>query len=159
MRGVLFLIVCLAGCGDPIRYDPDADGPTLLATAKVAAKQSGRHLMVVFGAEWCPDCRKLHDNLESAEVRAYLDDHMDYVTIDVGDRDRNLGLAAEYGVTIANGIPVAVFMDTQGEVIGTTNDGQLEPSRYLTSRQILGFVKKIVEQRKIEGFETVRQSR
>ena len=40
--------------------------------------------MVIFGAEWCPDCRNLHDNLHSPEVAAYMEDHMDYVTVDVG---------------------------------------------------------------------------
>lgn len=159
MKPWLWLIPFLAGCTDPVRYDPDADGRAMLATAQAAALAGGRHLMVVFGAEWCPDCRKLHDNLTSREVRDYLDDHMDYVTIDVGNKDRNLDLAANYGVTVANGIPVAVFFDGQGQVIGTTNQGQLEPSRYLSSRQILKFVRTIVEERKVSEFEKVRYVR
>lgn len=159
MNAWLLLILCLVGCAEPVRYDPDADSSALLAKAQAAALADGRHLMVVFGAEWCPDCRKLHDNLTSPEVRDYLDDHMDYVTIDVGDKDRNLDLADNFGVTVANGIPVAVFFDEHGEVIGTTNEGQLEPSRYLTSRQILKFVRAIVEERKVSKFEKVRQAK
>ena len=105
--------------------------------------------MVVFGADWCPDCRNLHDNLNSPEVAAYLEDHMDFVTIDVGKKDRNLALASELGVTVANGIPVAVFFNPDGTQLGTTNQGQLEPSRHFTSGQILKVVRAVVEHRQI----------
>ncbi len=48
--------------------------------------------------------------------------------------------AIDLGVDLTRGIPVAIFYDPEGRVIGTTNDGQLEPARYYTSKQILKFV-------------------
>ena len=142
------LILAVCGC-EQARYNPSGDAVVSFQRAQKAASADGKHLMVVFGADWCPDCRKLHDNLQSAEVQAYMQDHMDYLTVDVGDKDRNLVLAEQLGVSVANGIPVAVFFLPDGRPIGATNDGQLEPSRYLTSRQILRFVQAIVEQRQI----------
>ena len=79
----------------------------------------------------------------------FLKSHMEYLTIDVGRKDRNLDLANQLGVHVENGIPVAVFFDPNGVPIGTTNEGQLEPSRYLTSRQILRFVSAVVEHRQV----------
>ena len=130
-------------------YDPNADAQAEFDIALTEATAAERYLMVVCGADWCPDCMKLHENLESSEVREYMRDHMDFMTVDIGDRDRNLGFAASLGVSIENGIPVAVFFGPSGKPIGATNNGQLEPSRYLTSRQILRFVQAVVDERRI----------
>ena len=74
---------------------------------------------------------------------------MNFVTIDVGRKDLNIDLAAELGVTVSNGIPVAVFFSPDGDLIGTTNQGELEPSRYFSSSQILRFVRKVVEYQEV----------
>ncbi len=146
---IAVISVWLPGCSleqDP-RYDPRADARQSLEQAQQIAIRNNRYLMVVFGADWCPDCLKLYDNLQNSDVSDYMREHMDFITVDVGDRDRNLDLAEQLGVTIANGIPVAVFFNPDGTPLGTTNNGQLEPSRHFTSRQILRFVKAVVEHR------------
>lgn len=131
------------------RFDPNADARQSFEQARLTAVENKRYLMVVFGADWCPDCLKLYDNLRSSEVSFYMQEHMDFITVDVGERDRNLEFADHLGVNIDRGIPVAVFFNPDGTPLGTTNDGQLEPSRHFTSRQILRFIKAVVEHRKI----------
>jgi len=56
---------------------------------------------------------------------------------------------------LSRGIPVAIFFDPAGEVIGTTNDGQLEPARYYSSKQILKFVRDIVEHSRVLAPDSV----
>ncbi len=147
---VVFLFtLSMTACSPVPKFDPDRDARTSFEAATSQASAEARYLMVVFGADWCPDCRKLYENLHSDAVASYMRDHMDFVTIDVGQKDRNLALAAELGVTVANGIPVAVFFGPDGKQLGTTNDGQLEPSRHFTSRQILTFVRTVVEHHRI----------
>lgn len=138
----------LSGCEQP-KYDPSVNAPAAFEQALSSASEDGRHLMVVFGADWCPDCRKLHENLHTTEVSAYLRDHMNILTVDVGDKNRNLELASRLGVSIGNGIPVAVFFGPDGKPLGATNEGQLEPSRHFTSRQILKFLRTVVDERRI----------
>jgi thioredoxin 1 len=131
------------------RYDSMRDARSDFSSALAVSAKKNRFLMVVFGADWCPDCVKLDENLKSSEVSSYMREHMDFVTIDVGRKNLNIDLALELGVTVANGIPVAVFFSPDGKQIGATNRGQLEPSRYFTSGQILKFVRAVVEQRRI----------
>jgi len=66
-------------------------------------------------------------------------------------------VAAELGVTLSKGIPVAIVFDPDGNVIGTTNEGELEPARHYSSKQILRFVKDIVEQSRITYPDAVRK--
>ena len=45
--------------------------------------------------------------------------------------------------------PRAMFWGMKGQVIGTTNEGQLEPARRYSSKQILKFVRDIAEKSRI----------
>ena len=130
-------------------YNPDNEARVVFDNELSAAVNSNRYLMVVFGADWCPDCLKLYDNLVSPEVAAYMRDTMHFMTVDVGRKDRNIEFAEELGITVSNGIPVAVFFSPNGEVIGTTNNGELEPSRSFSSKKILKFVRAIVEHHRV----------
>ena len=101
--------------------------------------------MVTFGANWCPDCRNLHRHLKSNVVRSYTADRFLFVNVDVGKLNQNRDLAQELGVSLSRGIPVAIFFDVTGRVIGVTNNGELEPARHYTSPQILKFVRDVAE--------------
>jgi thioredoxin 1 len=114
-----------------------------------AGMREERFLMVTFGVNWCRDCRNLHWILHRAEVQDYTRDLFQFVNVDVGKFNQNRQVAADLGVSLTRGIPVAVFFDPQGQIIGTTNEGQLEPARRYSSKQILKFVRDIAEQSRI----------
>ncbi|MDH3645649.1 MAG: thioredoxin family protein [Gammaproteobacteria bacterium] len=130
-------------------YDEQADPRIELAEARQRAMQHNKILMVTFGANWCQDCRALSRNLKDAEVARYVDGAFEFVNVNVGKFNRNLELAGELGISLQRGIPVAVFYDADGTLIGTTNLGELETSRRYTSKQILKFVRDVVERSRI----------
>lgn len=136
-------------------YDEAADARALVAEARRAAIEQDRFLMVTFGANWCMDCRTLHRHLKSPEVASYTDGVFRFANVDVGKFNRNRALAEELGVDLSRGIPVAIFFDRRGEVIGTTNDGQLEPARRYSSKQILRFMRDIAEQSRVTEPDSV----
>jgi len=131
--------------GTELPYDDSADARSQVAAARKEAQDSGKFLMVTFGANWCMDCRTLHLNLDKEDVQKYTRDRFLFVNVDVGKFNQNADLASELGVSLSRGIPVAIFFDPSGAVIGTTNEGQLEPARRYTSKQILKFVRDIAE--------------
>ena len=136
-------------------YSDDEDIAGDIVVARADAKDQGRFLMITFGANWCYDCRNLHRMLETDEVRAYTDELFDFVFVDVGTMNRNRETAERLGVTLNRGIPVAVFYAPDGSLIGTTNDGQLEPARYYSSKQILKFVKDVAERSQIAAPDAI----
>ena len=137
-------------------YDESADAHALVADARRQALRAGKFLMITFGANWCIDCRTLHRHLKTDEVEAYTDDVLHFANVDVGKFSRNKELAKGLGVDLSRGIPVAIFYDPAGNKIGTTNDGQLEPARFYTSKQILKFVQNIVEKSQIVAPDSVQ---
>lgn len=142
---------------DPISlpYDEQADAPVEVAAAREAAREAHKFLMITFGANWCLDCRTLYRHLKSSEVAAYTDGLFDFASVDVGKFNRNRDLAEELGVDLSRGIPVAIFYDPTGRVIGTTNEGQLEHARFYSSKQILRFVRDIAERARIAAPDSV----
>src|SRR5476651_2198865 len=44
----------------PDIYNPQADGFALIAAALEQAKAAHQHVLLDFGANWCPWCHKLH---------------------------------------------------------------------------------------------------
>ncbi len=140
---------------DALPYDGAADAASDVKTARAEAITEDKFLMVTFGANWCLDCRTLHHHLNSEPVAGYTRDLFRFVNVDVGKFNQNRGLAESLGVSLSRGIPVAVFFDRDGELIGTTNDGQLETARFYSSQQILKFVRNIAERNRILAPDSV----
>jgi protein disulfide-isomerase len=142
--------------GADLPFRNDADARSTVAAAREAARTSDRFLMITFGANWCLDCRTLYRHLQDKDVVAYTKDLFQFTNVDVGLFNKNRELAAELGVDLGRGIPVAVFFDPEGRLIGATNDGQLEPARYYTSKQILKFVRDVAEKSVISAPDSIR---
>lgn len=134
---------------DNLPYVADADAWAALDAGRSAAIAEGKFLMVTFGANWCLDCRTLHHRLNTEPAASYVADRFVFVNVDVGKFNRNRDVAESLGVSLNRGIPVAVFFNPDGELIGTTDAGQLEPSRHYSSEQILKFVRDVVEHSRI----------
>jgi thioredoxin 1 len=124
------------------------DARTALEEGKARAAASGKMLMVTFGANWCPDCVTLHQNLYAAETRAYAEKHFEIVEIDVGDSKKSAAVQRDLGISV-NAIPLAVFYSPTGELVGDTFAGELKPSRHFSSREIRDFLREVVDYHRI----------
>jgi thiol:disulfide interchange protein len=129
-------------------YRSYLDARTAIEEGKARAADSGKVLMVTFGANWCLDCLTLHRNLLAPETRAYIDKHFEIVEIDVGDSKKNAAVQRALGLKI-NAIPLAMFYSPSGELIGDTFDGELRPSRHFSSREIRDFLREVVDYHRI----------
>ena len=136
-------------------YDEHADARADVAAARQKAVDEQKFLMVTFGANWCVDCRTLYKHLGSQELIDYTSDRFLFANVDVGKFNHNIDVAEELGVTLQRGIPVAIFFNPDGSVLGVTNNAELEPARRYTSRQILKFVRDIAERSHIAAPDSV----
>ena len=69
------------------------------------------------------------------------------VNIDVGDSAKNARVERDLDVAV-NSIPLAMFYSSDGKPICDTQRGELKPSRHYTSREILGFLREVVDYRR-----------
>jgi len=151
----LHVIPGIESDGEPPPYDADSDAGFEVVSARKEALDARKFLMITFGANWCMDCRTLHHRLKSEDVKEYTRERFLFLNVDVGKFNQNADLANALGVTLSKGIPVAIFFNPEGEVVGTTNEGQLEPARRYTSKQILRFIRDIAERSSITTPDSV----
>jgi thioredoxin-related protein len=146
--GVILTFSLALAAVDP--YPPPANAASDLQRARERARRSGKLLMVVFGGNWCPDCRALHDRMHESPVREYVEARFETVNVNIGEMDANLGIAKDLGVNLKKGVPAAAFFAADGKPVGITNQGELEPARQYNAQQVLAFLHRVAEQHSIQ---------
>ncbi len=130
MLGVLFagfVFFTAANAGTEQPFNPDADAKAEIASAIKSAQKNNRHILLVFGANWCPWCRALHHMMETNDqVKSYLEEHYEVVMVDVGRRDKNMDLDSRYGHPVELGLPALVVLDENGRQLTLQETGSLE---------------------------------
>lgn len=144
----VFLAVAAMAAADP--YPPPAQAASDLQQARERAARSGKLLMVIFGGNWCPDCRALDSRLHESPVREYVEKRFEIVKVNIGEMDANLEIAKQLGVSLKKGVPAAAFLTADGKPAGVTNQGELEPARQYNARQVLEFLQRVAERGVVE---------
>ena len=140
----LLVLAPLAQAVD-LPYDEHADAQAQVAQALAAGKRAHKPTLLVFGANWCGDCRALDKSLHTAKNAALIAQHFEVVKIDVGNFDRNLALSQAYGDPIQKGIPAAVVVSPQGQVVYTTKAGELANARKMSDDGIYAFFARVAK--------------
>lgn len=113
----------------PDIYDPKIPAEKLIAAAISQAKSEDRKVLLLFGANWCPWCRRLHKALtQEPAVQARLRQKFVLVFIDANtrnDKQRNAGVIEKYGDPVQYGLPVFVVLDRDGKHLSTRETASL----------------------------------
>lgn len=123
----------------PLPYDEKADAHADVQRAVKAAQASKRPVLVIFGANWCEDCRALDASLKTPKTAELMAKNFVVVKVDVGRFDRNLDLATRYGDPIKKGIPAASIVSPEGQVLYTTRAGELSSARRMSDTGVYDF--------------------
>jgi thiol-disulfide isomerase/thioredoxin len=116
----LFIVGVLSAAQAPLLY-PVGDARVDIDAGVAAAKRDGKHVLLDFGADWCPDCRVLDVVMKDPIAKPFVDANFHIVRIDVGRRDRNGDLVEQYKATSGEWIPALVALDATGTIIGGTS--------------------------------------
>ena len=148
---LLALWVLITGCATappydgPGPFDKTADANAQLTRSLSNAQNSGKHVLLVYGANWCSDSTKTVALLQShPDLSRILRESYVVTRIDVGPKGsgRNDGLVARYHATIKKGIPVLVVLDGSGRLLNDTRQSRLRDSDHKHPERIAGFLQK-----------------
>jgi thiol-disulfide isomerase/thioredoxin len=127
-------------------YDNQADGNKQIAEALKKAKADNKRVLLMFGANWCGWCYKLHDLFAAdAEIGKTLLYEYELVMIDV-DRmadggKHNADVDERYGNPTKEGLPVLVVLDAEGKRLHVQETGSLEEGDKHDPAKVLAFLK------------------
>jgi thioredoxin 1 len=120
-------------------YNESANAAADLQRALAAARADRNDVLVVFGANWCPDCREL-DKALNGSSHALIAGHFQVVKVDVGRFDKNLELANQYGNPIRMGIPAVVVLSADNRIVYSSKGGELANARKMGDTGIYDFL-------------------
>ncbi len=123
-------------------YDPAADAKGDIRAALLQAGATKQPVLLIFGANWCEDCRALDHALKTGRNAELVAREFRIVKVDVGNFDHNLDVAAAYGDPIKKGIPAAVIVAPDNRVLFATRAGELADARRMSDDGVYEFFRK-----------------
>ena len=117
-------------------YDPKAKADLAIAKAQARAKAAGKRLLIDMGGNWCADCIVLTAVMNLPQAKAFIDQHFEVVTVDVGQFDKNLQVPARFKVQL-KAVPCVVVLDAQGGVVNKGQELALGSAASLSPQAVL----------------------
>lgn len=123
-------------------YNAAADAKADVAHALADARAAHVPVLLIFGANWCEDCRALDKALKEGKNAELMKQEFKVVKVDVGNFDHNLDVANAYGNPLKKGIPAAVLVSSSdNQVLYATKGGELANARRMSESGIYDFFK------------------
>ncbi len=94
---------------------------------------------MIFGANWCPDCRILAGTLELPSVNKFIQENYSIMHIDLGKYDINMSLLEVLGIPKQEGVPRVVIFDKEGNAINLDTNDRWRTARDSKQQQIFNY--------------------
>lgn len=123
-------------------YNENANARAEIKEALTKAAAGHKRVIIVFGANWCPDCHALDDDFHRADVAPVIAANYEVVHVDIGKGDKNQDLMTKYEVPMKRGIPGLAVLDPDGKLVYSQKNGEFENARALAPADVLAFLNK-----------------
>jgi protein disulfide-isomerase len=143
VRFLPFVLLAVVGtAAEQAPYDEKANAHQQITAAVTEASKAHKNVILVFGANWCPDCRALDAQMHTGDLAALIAANYEVVKIDVGRFDKNQDVAEKYHVPLKHGIPALAVLDPGGELLYAMDQGQFSDARHMSYESIKEFFAK-----------------
>jgi protein disulfide-isomerase len=120
-------------------YDEAADAKADIRAALESARAAKTPVLVVFGANWCGDCKMLDAAMKTGKSAPLIAREFRVVKVDVGRFNRNVDVAERYGVPLKKGIPAVAILSPEGKTLYATRAGELADARNMGEDGVYAF--------------------
>jgi thioredoxin 1 len=145
--GCMLLVLCACSQDPGGPYDVLAEPDTDLKHAMTQATAEGKLVLVVFGANWCEDCRALERQLKTDLLHQVVADQFVLMHVDIGNWDKNMDFVARFGKPVDRGIPSIAIVDRDGGIRFVSASGELAKARRMTNEQLAEWISGLVQPR------------
>jgi protein disulfide-isomerase len=139
----LALLIGCSSCSGDKPYNESADAKADIKHALIEAKVESLPVVLIFGANWCEECRALSATIKTGKNAAQIKKEFKVVKVDVGNFEHNLDIAKYYGNPIGGGIPGATILSPDNKIIYVTKPGELSTARSRGDEGIYNFLKQV----------------
>lgn len=123
-------------------YPAGADAKKEIEAALKVAATDHKRILLVFGGNWCYDCHVLDRALHEGAASKIMRDGFLLLHVDIGEADKNLDLAKKYKIPLEKGVPAVAVLNTEGELLYSSGDGEFEAARVMMRKDLVAFLER-----------------
>jgi thioredoxin len=116
---------------DPHLYPGPTEAKRDLDSALAKSNIDHKHVLVIFGANWCYTCQVLGAALRSNALGLLVAANYHIVHVNVGNGESNADLAARFGISLGRGIPSIAILNPDGRVLMTHKEGESQSATHV----------------------------
>ena len=106
------------------------------------AAANDKHVLLVFGGNWCYDCHVLDRALHEGTAARIMKESFELVRVDIGEADKNLELAKKYLIPLDKGVPAVAVLDDNGKLLFSSGEGEFEAARTMQKKDLVVFLER-----------------
>ena len=122
-------------------YKPDDNAKEKISSAIKEAKESGKHVLVQIGGNWCIWCARFNDfitsdkSIDSIVRNNYIVYHLNY-----SKENKNSDILSQYNFPQRFGFPVFLVLNEKGDLIHTQTSWYLESGKSYDKEKVTAFL-------------------
>lgn len=121
-------------------YHPDAPAAKDIQRAVRSASQSGKHVFIQLGGNWCTWCLAFHRFVqEDPELDSVLESNYVVYHLNYSPENKNAALLKQFQYPQRFGFPCFIILDQKGQVLHIQNSAYLEKGRSYDHDKVLTF--------------------
>ena len=110
----------------------------------IGQSKAGDQSIIIFGANWCPDCRILEGTLILPTVKSFIDDNFSVIHVDVGKYDINMNLLDLLDIPKQEGIPRVVIFGHMHNILNKDSTDKWRTARQNKAQEIFDYFQSYV---------------
>ena len=101
--------------------------------------------VIIFGGNWCPDCRILSGTLKTPSIEKFMNNHYRVLHIDVGRYDKNMNLISYFGVAKEEGVPRVLVFDKDKNLLNSSSTKEWTTVRDRKMQDVFDYFQELVK--------------
>ena len=101
--------------------------------------------IIIFGGNWCPDCRILEGTLQLPTIKKYMIEHYEILHVDVGRYDKNMDLISYFKIPKEEGVPRVLVFDNKKNILNMESTKEWTTARDRKQQEIFNYFQALVQ--------------
>ena len=101
--------------------------------------------IIIFGGNWCPDCRILEGTLQLPTIKKYMIEHYEIMHVDVGRYDKNMNLISYFKIPKEEGVPRVLVFDINKNILNMESTKEWTTARDRKQQEIFNYFQAFVQ--------------
>ena len=129
----------------PLPYNGDIYSENDIEIFLDSSIRKSKQSIIIFGGNWCPDCRILEGTLLLPTIKKYMIEHYEIMHVDVGRYDKNMNLISYFKIPKEEGVPRVLVFDNKKNILNMESTKEWTTARDRKQQEIFNYFQALVQ--------------